>query len=80
MKITQEEIDNWFTYHPPSGKQAVNYEALRSSARQFANVINRLVPDCADKTHSLRVLRDSVMWANAAIACNPETDTPGVPL
>ena len=45
------------------------YAKLRSSALDFAKAINDLVPDCADKTAAIRKLRESVMTANAAIAC-----------
>lgn len=61
-------IDNWFTYHAPSADQVPKYEAIRAHGREFAHVINNLVPDSADKTHALRTLREVVMWANAAIA------------
>lgn len=77
--MTPGDLENWFMYHPPSEAQREAYEKLRTAAKDFAYEIYVLVPDCADKTHALRVLRDSVMWANAAIACNSPTDTPGVP-
>lgn len=77
--MTPEDIENWFVYHAPDAAQRDSYERLRNAAKEYAFAIFALVPDCPDKTHSLRVLRDSVMWANAAIACNSETKTPGVP-
>lgn len=70
-----EEIDNWFTYHPPTGDQVVHYEALRAAGREFAEAITRHAPSSADRTTALRAVRDAVMWANAAIACAPAPST-----
>ena len=67
MEVSQ--IENWFNYHAPTSDQQVAYSKLRSSALDFAKAINDLVPDCADKTAAIRKLRESVMTANAAIAC-----------
>lgn len=69
MAIPMETLENWFTYHSPNSDQQVAYAKLRSSALEFAKAINGLVPDSADKTASLRKVREAVMTANAAIAC-----------
>jgi len=68
--MTNEEINNWFSYHAPKGDQTERYTTLRDEACCFAYVLNDLVPDCADKTAAIRKLRECVMTANAAIACN----------
>lgn len=67
--MTKEQLDNWFSYHAPSADQQVAYGKLRTEALQFANAINDLVPESADKTAAIRKLRECVMTANAAIAC-----------
>jgi hypothetical protein len=64
-----EVLDNWFKYHSPTPDQVAVYAKLRSAALDFAKVINDLVPDSADKTASIRKVREAVMTANAAIAC-----------
>ena len=69
MALSKSDLDNWFTYHAPTSDQLVAYEKIRGDARSFANTINELVPDSADKTAALRKLRECVMTANAAIAC-----------
>lgn len=69
MPITRENIDNWFTYHAPSPDDTVAYEKLRSSAREMAKAIIELTPPSADQSAAIRLLRESVMTANAAIAC-----------
>jgi hypothetical protein len=73
--VRQQAINNWFVYHAPTPDEVTTYEKLRSSARDFANAINELVPDCADKTAAIRKLREAMMTANAAIACH----NPGIP-
>jgi hypothetical protein len=62
-------IENWFTYHAPTSDDLVAYEKLRNAAKDFANVINELCPDSADKTVAMRKLREATMTANASIAC-----------
>ncbi len=69
MAITRENLDNWFMYHAPTGDDAVAYEKLRSSARNFADAIRELTPPSADQTAAIRKVREAVMTANAAIAC-----------
>jgi hypothetical protein len=67
--MTEEQLDNWFTYHAPNPETLVAYGFVRSAARQFAGIINANVPESADKTAAIRKLRECVMTANAAIAC-----------
>lgn len=67
--MTNEQIENWFTYHAPSGDDTVAYEKLRSAGKSFAQAINELCPESADKTAAIRKAREAVMTANAAIAC-----------
>lgn len=69
-------ITNWFTYHPPTQDQAAIYEAIRAHAREFAHVLNALVPDGADKSDALRKLCEVVMTANAGIATAPVDTAP----
>jgi len=65
-----DEIDNWFSYHPPKEGQAQRYEEIRSTAKILARAIEKCVPASADRTAAFRKLRECVMTANAAIACN----------
>jgi hypothetical protein len=70
MENMLEQIENWFRYHSPKEDQQQRYERIRSSAKVFAKVIVECTPPSADQTASLRKLRECVMTANAAIACN----------
>lgn len=70
MPITEDDLQNWFTYHPPaSHEQRQAYEAIREHGMIFARVIMERTPPSADQTAAIRKVREAVMTANAAIAC-----------
>jgi hypothetical protein len=69
MAITEEQLDNWFEYHPPSAEQQASYVAIRKMAKSLAITIVAHSPASADQTAAIRLLRECVMTANAAIAC-----------
>jgi len=71
-KITAENIANVFSYHAPRRDQPERYTALRGVARDFAQKILDIVPDCADRSAALRCVREALMWANAAVALEPD--------
>lgn len=68
----QKKLDNWFEYHKPTDGQPELYERLRSAGKQFATVICECTPASADQTAAIRKVREAVMTANAAIACDGE--------
>lgn len=68
---TAQQIDNNFRYHAPQAGQPEKYTALREKAKEFAEAINELCPDSREKSIALTELETSVMWANAAVARNP---------
>lgn len=72
--MKREDIDNWFQYHQPTQSQLIRYFDLRNSAKTLAELFDKSVPDCADKTAAMRHLRETVMAMNLAIACNPEVE------
>lgn len=65
----EEQIENWFMYHPPTPEQAFAYTEIRRAARALAVTIVAHAPHSADRSAALRKLREAVMTANAAIAC-----------
>ena len=67
--ITDERIDNWFTYHPPDQDQTSAYNRIREQGRKLAFVIRDCCPESADATAAIRKIREAVMTANASIAC-----------
>lgn len=72
MRTTRHlDIENWFTYHKPqSEKEIEDYEKIRQGGKAFALVIFTNVPPCEEKNLAIQKLREVVMMANAAIACN----------
>lgn len=64
-----DQIDSWFTYHSPSPGQQVSYVRLREEAKSLAFTIAEIVPEGPDQSAAIRKLRECVMTANAAIAC-----------
>lgn len=68
--ITQEELDNRFTYHAPKDGQPEKYTELRDMAKAFAEKIVELTPGSREQALALTYLEQASMWANAAIARN----------
>lgn len=63
-----EQIEEMFTYHAPNEEQRKRYEVLRAAAKDFARTLISCTPGSADQTAAIRLLRECVMTANAAIA------------
>jgi hypothetical protein len=68
---TKKEMDNWFIYHPPkTNEDVIRYQKIRDKAKEFAELVIKLTPPCADQSAAIRKIREAVMTANAAIACD----------
>lgn len=67
--ITDKDIDNWFSYHSPISDQPARYQIIRDTAKVLARTILTHTPASADQSAAIRLLRECVMTANAAIAC-----------
>jgi hypothetical protein len=68
MPFTPEEIEDLFTYHAPKGDQPQRYDIIRNAAKIFARILIANTKPSADQTAAIRLLRESVMTANASIA------------
>lgn len=73
--VTEADLEHWFTYHPPREGQAGRYEALRSQGLVLARLIFELTPPGPDQAAAIRKVREAVMTANVAIACENEVQT-----
>jgi hypothetical protein len=62
------DINNIFSYHAPTTEQRFKYEVIRAKAKELGQVIVDNTPVSADQTAAIRLLREAVMTANAAIA------------
>lgn len=67
--IEKTHLTHWFTYHAPEEGQPAKYEEIRKAGLTFATVILELTPSCADQSAAIRLVREAVFTANAAIAC-----------
>ena len=65
--MDNESIDNLFTYHIPDQEQIEKLLKVRTAAKVLAWAIDNYVPVCADQAAAMRLLRECVMTANAAI-------------
>ena len=74
--MTDEQIDNIFTYHAPFGNQAERYQDLRNEAKLVAKLIQRACPESREKSLAITSLQQAIMWANASIAINEPTPKP----
>jgi len=68
--MTNKEIENRFTYHPPKDNQPEIYEIIRAYGGDFALYLNKTCPESREKEIAITKLEEAVMWANASIARN----------
>jgi hypothetical protein len=70
MDMDLRALKRFFTYHAPHGDQAERYQKIRSTAKELAMLIYDECPDSDERSKAVERLRETVFWANAAIACN----------
>jgi hypothetical protein len=66
--MTDQQIENTFSYHAPFGDQAQRYVQIRTAAKTLALVIQNACPESREKSVALTNLQQTVMWANSSIA------------
>jgi hypothetical protein len=74
--ITNETLENWFTYHAPKGNQVERYQRIRDAGLVFARIVLWNTLPGEDQAAALRKIREAVMTANAAIACGEGAPQP----
>ena len=67
---TQKDLDQRFTYHPPTNEKQEFYAQVRSKAKELAELIAAELPDRRERSLALTKLEEAVMWANACMARN----------
>lgn len=67
MPVTLQNYEDVFTYHAPDADQIKRLQDVREAAKTLAARMLSDVPACADQQAALRLLREAVMTANAAI-------------
>ena len=69
-KMSNQTIENAFTYHAPKDGQTNKYNAIREKSKELAYLIDELCPNSREKALANTKLEESVMWANASISRN----------
>jgi hypothetical protein len=57
-----------FSHHHATPDKMAKFEAIHASARNFANVVLKNVPECDDRLAVLRLIREASMLACAAVS------------
>lgn len=70
--ISSQDIDNRFTYHPPSEERAVKHIQIREHGKALVELLNEVVPDGREKSLAITKIEEAIMWANAGLARSPE--------
>jgi hypothetical protein len=70
--ISRDDIENRFTYHPPSEDRAVKHVQIREHGKALVELLNETVPDGREKSLAITKIEEAVMWANAGLARSPE--------
>lgn len=66
--ISDTDLGNRFTYHPPSPQQGEVYAAVRDRALRFASFVVDNTPGSREQSLAVTAIEEAVFWANAAIA------------
>lgn len=68
--VGSAEIDRRLGYHPATAETIPLYEGNRAAAVAFACHLDTTCPPGRELALALTALQESLMWANAAVACN----------
>jgi hypothetical protein len=63
-----DDLENRFTYHPPTAEQIPLYEEIRPAGKALARMVLRMVPAGPERDKALDSIDQAIMWANAGIA------------
>lgn len=66
--LSDEEVKNIFTYHPPNADQRDSYEKINAMFQSVAVTLNATLPEGPGKTVAFRKLSEARMQANACVA------------
>lgn len=68
MQNLEFDLDHIFSYHAPEGDAPTRYANIRAAGLELAQTISVSTPPGADQSAAIRLVREAVMTANAAIA------------
>lgn len=67
-KPTDEDLENRFKHHPPTGDRGAHHCEVRKAALEFARVLRAFVPDGRELALAITRVEEAMMWGNAGIA------------
>lgn len=70
----QKDILDRFAFHPATETTGPQHDAIRTKHASLAKHILKAVPAGRHQSLALTALQESMMWCNAAIACDTKTD------
>ncbi|WP_100523371.1 Acb2/Tad1 domain-containing protein [Mycobacteroides abscessus] len=65
-----EQLENNFKYHAPTGDKVTRHEQVREKCKELAYEVEKLCPNSRERSLALTKIEEAMMWANAAIARN----------
>jgi hypothetical protein len=71
-RVTKENLEKVMTYNKPDAEQVKAHGAIQKMAIEACLVIIDNVPECADRTTAINLIRQARERANAAIALRGE--------
>lgn len=74
MRISQDDVDHRFNYHPPRNEEEVGrHENVRSELKWATKNVLEGLPPSREASLFVTKMEEAMMWANAAIARNKES-------
>jgi hypothetical protein len=70
-----DDIENRFSYHQPTAETVKIHESVRAAYRTMAHFVAGQTPEGRHQSLALTALQESLMWANAAVACDTAPPT-----
>lgn len=64
--------ESTFEYLKPTDAQIEAMSVVRKAAKDYADILDRMLPEGPDKTYMMRAHRSNAMWANIAITRLPD--------
>lgn len=61
-----------FEYLKPTQAQTDAMAVVRKAAKDYCDVLEKMLPDGPDKTFMIRAHRSNAMWANISITRHPD--------
>jgi len=66
--MTEEQLKDIFTYHPPTEAQRLVYEQINAAFLECARVVNAVTPEGPGKTVAIRKLSEARMQTNHSVS------------